>query len=510
MTRFLLTQSRDSPERAKPADRPINPIEPFVIAAEASGRPRIAALNPAAERAGLRSGQDLADARATVDRLQVRPADATADAEALARLALWATRYTPAVEPFDQASGADGLFLDITGAEHLHGGEAALLADLAERLRRFRLPARLALASTPGTAWALSRYGKQGAVVPPGAEPEALQALPVAALRLPSETVAACRRLGLKKIGDLLGTPRAPLAKRFGPDLLRLLDGALGCLPELLAPIIPPPAYGAVRPFPDPVFTRDATVAAATALMAELAGPLARDGVGARTVRLALYRVDGWATSVTIGLARPTRNPAHVGRLLDLRLARTDETGEPGFGFETVRLDAVAVEPMPEWQAGFAPASPNDGAGERLAALVDVLRQRLGSQSARRLRPRESHVPECATEAGAIEDEEPSWPSSDEVPSRPALLLRRPEPADVLALVPEGPPRRFRWRGVSHHVAHAQGPERIAAEWWRRQHPTRDYFVVENESGRRFWLFQEGLYGRETDAPRWFVHGLFA
>jgi protein ImuB len=61
-----------------------------------------------------------------------------------------------------------------------------------------------------------------------------------------------------------------------------------------------------------------------------------------------------------------------------------------------------------------------------------------------------------------------------------------------------------------HGIAHAQGPERIAGEWWRERRPTRDYYIVEDEAGRRFWLYREGLHGRETSAPRWFVHGLFA
>jgi len=86
------------------------------------------------------------------------------------------------------------------------------------------------------------------------------------------------------------------------------------------------------------------------------------------------------------------------------------------------------------------------------------------------------------------------------------------EPAEVTALVPDGPPRRFLWRGRLHAVTRAQGPERIASEWWRAStdQPTRDYYVVENDAGRRFWLYREGLYGRETATPRWFVHGLFA
>jgi protein ImuB len=83
-----------------------------------------------------------------------------------------------------------------------------------------------------------------------------------------------------------------------------------------------------------------------------------------------------------------------------------------------------------------------------------------------------------------------------------------------MALVPEGPPRRFRWRGMTYEIERAEGPERIAAEWWReaeeRAALTRDYYLVEDLSGHRFWLFRQGLFGRETQKAHWFVHGLFA
>src|SRR5579872_2757370 len=142
----------------RPADKPIAPDEPFVLTVAGSGGPRIAALNETAEAAGLAPGEPLADARAKAEFLQVRAVDTAADDAALRRLALWATRYTPTASPYDEDNGADGFFLDIEGAAHLFGGEAQLIADLAGRLQKLGLPARLAVASTPGAAWALSRF----------------------------------------------------------------------------------------------------------------------------------------------------------------------------------------------------------------------------------------------------------------------------------------------------------------------------------------------------------------
>ena len=97
-----------------------------------------------------------------------------------------------------------------------------------------------------------------------------------------------------------------------------------------------------------------------------------------------------------------------------------------------------------------------------------------------------------------------------EAPARPLRLFARPEPIEALAEVPDGPPLRFRWRRVLHNVAAIEGPERIGAPWWRGAHaPTRDYFRAEDTEGRRFWLYREGLIGRETIHAKWFVHGLF-
>jgi protein ImuB len=197
-----------------------------------------------------------------------------------------------------------------------------------------------------------------------------------------------------------------------------------------------------------------------------------------------------------------------VARLIDLRLERIVETIDAGFGFETLGLTVTVAQKMEARQTALDPENECDKA-EALVALVDRLQQRLGPSAVRQLAPVESHLPERAETSCAPTAKPVPWPAPDKL--RPILLLQQAEPAEVLALVPEGPPKRFRWRGMTHSVRHAQGPERIANEWWRTGVlPTRDYYVVENEAGARFWLYREGLYGRETTAPRWFVHGLFA
>jgi protein ImuB len=515
-----------------------------VLAADVSGTPRVVAANAAAEADGIRIGETIADARAKAgnaapnrherlqeslqdglqeglqEGLQVRAADPAADDAALRRLALWATRYTPAVAPFDEKSGADGLFLDIAGAAHLFGGEAKLIADLEARLARFGLPARLAVAATAGAAWALARFQTSPTILAAGHECAALAPLPVAALRLSPGTLRTLRRLGFRRVGALIDNPRAPFAARFERELLRRIDQALGRTGEPLTFILPPPVYHSLRYLMEPVATQEAVVAIAQRLMRDIVHALTRDGVGARTLRLALYRLDGGVQTLDIGLTRGTRSAPHVARLIALKLERNGEisaeTLDAGFGFEAIGLAITATERMDETQAELVAGRDAAEAGERIdercAELIDGLAQRLGPDSVQRLAPVASHLPERAETALAANAEGAVWPAPDAARPRPLLLLARAEPAEVTAQVPEGPPRRFRWRGVLHGVARAQGPERIAAEWWRSgvNAPTRDYYLVEDEEGRRFWIFREGLYARETATPRWFVHGLFA
>jgi protein ImuB len=500
----------------KPTDTLVDPGRPFILAIAGAGGPRIAALNEAAEAAGLAVGDPLADARAKAGFLQVRAVDAPADDAALRRLALWATRYTPTASAWDEANGADGFFLDVEGAAHLFGGEESLIADLSSRLEKnFGLPARIAVAATPGAAWALSHFhAARNGVLPSGHEAAALSPLPIEALRLAPETRVTLRRLGFKTIGSLLDKPRAPFAARFPAELLRRIDQALGRIDEPLVPIVAPPVYHSLRYLIEPILTQEAIVALANRLMQTLVHVLTRDDAGARALRLCLYRVDGTVETIDIGLTLPTRSVTHVARLIDLKLEALAATEDAGFGFEAVGLAVTRAEPMTARQTDLTAAIEDGDRTERCAALIDALRQRLGPHSVRRFEPAASHLPERAEVLTAVNGEAPAWPAPEQ--TRPLLLLPHAEPAEeVMALVPEGPPRRFRWRGVTYEIKRSQGPERIASEWWRTRsdqnpEPTRDYYLVEDAGGIRFWLFRNGLYGRETTEAHWFVHGLFA
>jgi protein ImuB len=318
--------------------------------------------------------------------------------------------------------------------------------------------------------------------------------------------------------------------------LLQRIDQALGRIEEPLKPIVAPPVYHTLRYLLEPIFTQEAIVALARRHMQTLAQVLVRDDVGARGLRLSLYRVDGGVETIDIALTLPSRDVAHIVRLIDLKLEALAAAEDAGFGFEAVGLAVTRAERIAARQNELIADDTGGDGAEGCALLVDTLRQRLGPHSVRGFAPVASHLPERAEKLAPITissslamgelregtNGAAAWPEPDRT-TRPLLLLPHAEPTEVMALIPDGPPRRFRWRGITYEVAGAQGPERIGAEWWHLSAPpapanasarlqalTRDYYLVEDSDGHRFWLYREGLYERETVAARWFVHGLFA
>jgi protein ImuB len=489
---------------------------PFALVHDEGGRLVLAAVDAAAEAAGLLPGLPLADGRALVPGLEtaeLRPAE---DARALARLAAWCGRYTPwsAVDPAAGGLGAGpgpgaGILLDVTGCAGLFGGEAALLADLVTRLGRLGFTARAALADTIGAAWAVTRFATDGSrpwrVVPPEGARAALAPLPPAALRLPPATAELLERLGLRRIDALAGLPPETLEPRFGPELACRLRQALGAAPEVLSPLVPVPPLLARRVLAEPIVTGEAVARGLAALAAELCRRLEAGQRGARRLELTVYRVDGSLRRLALGTSRPSRDPAHFGRLFAGRLERID----PGFGIEVMTLAAPVSERLTALQLVLGPAGAGQGRGQRaggdLAGLIDRLEARLGPGRVLRQAPRESHLPERAARRMPALAQDKSAPWRRGRP-RPLRLFAHPEAVEAVALLPDHPPACFRWRRVRHRVVRAEGPERIAPEWWlddpdRAGAPARDYFRVEDEAGRRYWLYRAG--------GRWFIHGLF-
>ena len=490
----------------------------------------IAAACPVAARLGLHPGMKLAHAQAMVPGLRVARETPQADADALAGLAAWCLRYTP----LTRALPPDGIWLDITGCARLHGGEAALLSDLASRLGHAGLCARIALADTPGAAHALARYADTALTIAPEGAPATLLALPVEALRLEAEAVVLLHRFGLRRIGDLAALPRAPLTRRLGAGVALRLDQALGHVQEPIEPALPSLPVGARLAFAEPLLGADSLSAATAHLAALLCGRLEARGQGARRLELMFQRVDGSRQQQRIALARPSHAASHIARLFEERLEQVD----PGEGIEAMALTAIVAEALHPAQASLSSLSdPGDHALAGLATLIDRLGNRLGAQRLWRPTPVQSDVPERSVRAvpplemvpfepgrvrpgrikdGRIKDgrtDRPvvvAWPSA--LP-RPVRLFDPPMPVHTLTTLPDHPPSFFVWRKHRHRICRADGPERIAGEWWRRSgefEAVRDYFRLEDETGRRFWLFRRG---DGTDAAtgdlRWFLHGLF-
>lgn len=483
----------------KPAEQPL------AVVAKIKSAMRLTALNAAAFRLGLIRGQALAEARAIYPPLEAVEADPAANALLLDEIADWADRYTPLVA----TDGADGLMLDITGCAHLFGGEAALVVDLLARLEPQGFAACAAIADTPGAASAAARFIEQ-AVVEPGCAAEMLKPLPMQALRLPAETVAMLERVGLKRIGQIIGEPRAPLAARFGAGLIQRLDQTLGFEEEAVSPRRPMPELMAERCFAEPISLVDDIAAAVLSLAGTLAHRLEERGAGGRSFELALYRIDGVVSRTTIGTGRPLRTPRLIGELFAEKFEMLGEDFDAGYGFEMMRLSVLAADDDTPAQIDLAGEA--DGNSD-LARLIDRIGVRLGLDRIVRLSPRESHLPERSVAAiSAVHGSAAlAWsePILDEPLDRPLRLFARAEPVETIAEIPEGPPLRFRWRRALYEVVRAEGPERIAAEWWREDGLTRDYYRVEDRTGHRFWLYREGLYEREAAAPRWFLHGMF-
>lgn len=472
----------------------------------------LAAVDVAAEAAGLEPGQGLAEARALVPELKLDPHDPDADAALLSALATACDRYTPLVA----LTPPDGLFLDVTGCAHLFGGEADLRSDLLARLGKAGFAARAAIAGTPGAAWAMAHYGKHPILAGEEAVP-ALSPLPVAALRIAPETVRLLKSLGLKRIADLSAQPRAPLAARFGPELLSRLDQAFGHADEPISPRRPLPLLMVERRLSEPIFQWDVVTAYLARLAAVLESRLQARGEGARRLTLALFHADGSVSATEAATTGPVRDAGRIAAVFAPKLEALAARLSIDSGIDLIRLAAHETTPVAAHQGDF------DGRAEAeadLARLIDILTARLGADAVTRLVSGDSHIPELAGTALAAQRVRSGGQfaaaqaiiAAPDPPERPLRLFARPEPVEAIAAVPDGPPASFRWRKVRYLIARSEGPERIAAEWWQggAVGPTRDYFRVEDEAGRRFWLYREGLYARETTQPRWYLHGLFA
>jgi protein ImuB len=475
---------------------------PLVMVGQCGRRRDVVAANVAAFQVGLRIGMPATKAQALVKELVILYADPAADAEALKRLAVWALRYSPIVA----VDEPDGLIIDATGASHLHGGEDAMLADVISRLEAVGTSARAAFADTTGAAHALARFAARPALVIPERESaERIKPLPIAALRLPADTVDDLRKLGFERIADLFATPRAPLTLRFGPELGRRMDQATGRTGEPIEPVRTPDIIEAQQIFAEPIAAAETIARYVAKLTVKLCEELELRGLGARRLDLIFGLVDNRVQAIRVGTAQPVRDVKRLTRLLCDKIEKVD----PGFGIEIMRLAATAAEPFATTQMISALV---DEPESDVSGLIDILSNRVGENRLYRFAPVASDVPERSVRrvAAAAPASGEGWPTHW---PRPARLLAPPEAIETVALLPDHPPVSFTWRGSRRRVRRADGPERVFGEWWKRDVEliaVRDYFQVEDDAGERFWIFRAGD-GEDagTGSHKWFLHGIF-
>ncbi|MBY3215886.1 DNA polymerase Y family protein [Rhizobium laguerreae] len=489
-------------DRIRRDDPSIPDDQPIAVISKSGAKRWVSSADAAARKVGVRVGMPAAKAQALFRGLKLVDADPAADAITLERIALWALEH---YSPIVAVDGNEGLVLDTEGADHLQGGEQPMVTKIFNAFHAKKLTARVAIADTWGTAHACARAIKRETVIVPSGETfRAVEKLPISLLRLPEKTVADLRVLGFQTIGELSATPRAPLALRFGPEVGRRLDQMRGLKPEPIDPIRTAEIVEVSRSFQEPIGAAETINKYVGRLVVQLVGELEKRGLGVRRTDLIVHKVDNTIQAIRAGTAKPARDVAWLTKLFKDRTERI----EPGFGIEKLTLVAAAAEPLEEEQRS---SSLVEEETPDITPLIDIFGNR--GQKVYRVAPVASDVPERSVQriSAVAEESEATWAGHWR---RPVRLLSRPEVIEAIALLPDHPPRSVTWRGTRHKVVRADGPERIFGEWWRRPaelEAVRDYFMIENEHGERFWIFRAGDgVDLETGSHRWFMHGLFA
>ncbi|TXJ22288.1 MAG: DNA polymerase Y family protein [Chitinophagaceae bacterium] len=470
----------------------------IVLKANSHGRAIVTALNQLAIAEGLSIGMSVVDAKAIVRGLEILDNVPGLPEKILTSLGRWCIRFTPIVA----VDGTDGLLLDATGCAHLWGGEEKYISDLEQRLTSFNYDVKLGMADTVGAAWAISRYSGIK-IISPGGQATALLSLPPSALRLTSEITQLLERLGLSTIGTFIGMSRHMLQRRFGQQILDRIDQALGRSDEFLQPIESIIPYRERLPCLEPIQTRTGIEIALHQLLETLCLRLQREGLGLRVAVLKCYRIDGDIQQIAISTSRASQNVKHLFDLFELKLQQL----EPGLGIELFVIDATKVEDAVPIQERLW-STTGDLEDRQVAELLDRLEVKFGKGRISRYLPSEHHLPELSVQQASSLKDKPAIPWRVERP-RPVRLLPQPEIVEVSAPIPDYPPMLFRYKGELHRIKKADGPERIESEWWHKPGVHRDYYVVEDEQGRRYWLFRLGHYDA-GNRNQWFIHGFFA
>lgn len=473
---------------------------PFVLVVTDHGRMVVTSVSPQAQRQGIETGMRAADAKAICQGLKVINEKQGRALKLLNALGEWCIRYTPTVAVDEFSS--DGLILEVSGCPHLWGGEREYLQDIKTHLKAKGFTVRLAIADTLGAAWAVSRFGKTTPLISPGAHAEALLSLPPEALRIEKTTVAKLQKLGFYQIKSFIGMPRSVLRRRFGESFLLKLGQALGTQNEAVCPITLPLNFQERLPCLEPIKTRKGIETGINRLLECLCLRLEKEGKGLRTGVLTCYRVDGKMIKIDIGTNAPTHSVSHLFKLFELKIDQI----RPALGIELFILTATKVDDLMVPQEVLWDGIP--GLNDRsVIRFLDRVAGKVGAHVIHRYLPDTRYWPERSVKDADSISEKPATQWRTDKP-RPTELLKHPEPIEVMALIPDHPPKFFVYKAVRHQVVKADGPERIEREWWLDVGEHRDYYQVEDQHGQRYWLFRSGHYFNEQ--PQWYIHGFFA
>lgn len=472
--------------------------QPFVLKATVRNRVIITAANALAKTHGIYENMVLADAKALYPSVHVMDDKPGLTKQLADRIAEWCIRFTPIAS----ADYPNGILLDASGCSHLWGGEENYLNDITKRLNGRGYTVRVAMADTIGCAWAMARYGNE-IIVEKGKQVEALLSLPVSALRIDEEVNKLLQKLGLRKMNDLISIPAKSLRRRFGNTLLQRLKQAIGEEEENIVPVHPIEPCQERLPCIEPIKTKEGIEIALQHLLTNLCCRLKKEGKGLRKVFFRAYQLDGGTSGIEISTNQPSQNVEHLFRLFEIKLSAI----EPKEGIDLFLLEATAVEDALVRQEDLWRTQSGLLEGEVLD-LMDRFTNRLGAEAVQRFLPTEYYWPERSFKKAVDLNEQPAIGWKLDKP-RPLQILSPPALIEVAAPIPDYPPLNFRYKGQLHIVAKADGPERIEQEWWIQEGEHRDYYAVEDEEGKRYWLFRSGHYN-EKRSPKWYLHGFFA
>ena len=471
----------------------------FVFAEPQRGRKVITAATAMAEKFGVVPGMTVADCKVIAPDLEVFDGTPGRNEKLLKGLAEWCLRFTP----FIAIDLPDGLLLDVTGCAYFRGGERAFLKELVERLGAIGYDVRPGMADTIGCAWGVARCAPKGLIVAEGGHRNALIPLPPSALRLPGDLLIKLHNLGLYTIGSFIHMPKAVIRRRFGKDMVLRLYQALGQEDEFLLPLQEPMVFSERLAFLEPIKTRLAIDTALHTLLETLCRRLYVDGKGLRVAILTYYRIDGKKASIEVGTNHPTHRSTHIFKLFEIKLDQI----APGLGIELFVLDAPKTEPVADKQSDLWGGKKGLD-DEDVVELLDRVAGRIGNNSINRYLPAEHFWPERSAETGNDIADKPQSDWRTDKP-RPMQLIDPPEKVAAIALTPDYPPKQFIYKNKQHVIVNADGPERIEREWWLDPGEHRDYYIVEDENGGRYWLFRSGHYD-PAQPQHWFIHGYFA